>query len=219
MIPQELTHPGTDQLAAFVSGRLDEAESVLIERHVADCNACRLVLEALPDDSLDRVLRAPSAVPDSPPDSPKQISEKTAPEGPIPASPSPSGAGADSTCDDAAVTAPDGPNIPRELIDHPRYALLTLLGSGGMGAVYEAKHRLMDRMVALKVLGKNLVASSTAVERFRREVRAAAQLAHPNIVTAYDAEQAGSIHFLVMERVEGKSLAQLIKERGPLRVE
>jgi serine/threonine protein kinase len=57
-----------------------------------------------------------------------------------------------------------------------------------------------------------------AVERFRREVQAAAQLTHPNIVTAYDAEQAGNVHFLVMEYVEGTDLASIVKHRGPLPV-
>jgi serine/threonine protein kinase len=101
------------------------------------------------------------------------------------------------------------------LADHPRYRLLGLLGVGGMGAVYKAKHRLMDRLVALKVIRKKLLANAATVERFRREVMAAARLAHPNIVTAYDAEQAGETHFLVMELVEGASLDRLVAERGP----
>ena len=61
-----------------------------------------------------------------------------------------------------------------------------------MGTVYLAEHRLMDRSVALKVIRRDLLGNETLVERFRREVRAAARLAlHPNIVAAYDAEQAG----------------------------
>jgi hypothetical protein len=54
------------------------------------------------------------------------------------------------------------------------------------------------------------------VERFRREVQAAAQLLHPNIVTAYDAEQAGGLHMLVMEFVPGQNLADVLKKQGPL---
>src|SRR5262249_23670929 len=73
-------------------------------------------------------------------------------------------------------------------------------------------------LVALKVIRRRLLASPTAVERFRREVQAAGQLAHSNIVTAHDAEQAGDTHFLVMELVEGKSLATVVAERGPLPV-
>jgi serine/threonine protein kinase len=87
-----------------------------------------------------------------------------------------------------------------------------------MGVVYKAEHRLMHRNVALKVMNDRLVGSPLALDRFRHEVRAAARLVHPNIVLAYDAEQAGAIHFLVMEYVEGTSLDRLLVQRGPLPV-
>ena len=90
------------------------------------------------------------------------------------------------------------------------------LGSGGMGAVYLAEHRLMERQVALKVINRDLTDHAGAVERFGREARAAARLQHPQIVAAFDAEQAGPIHFLVMEFVEGIDLARLVKRLGPL---
>jgi len=108
--------------------------------------------------------------------------------------------------------------VPTELHNHPRYRVIQLLGRGGMGAVYKAAHRLMDRMVALKIISQSLVGSQKAIERFRREVRAAARLSHPNIVTAYDAEQAGDSHFLVMELVDGISLARLVETQGWLPV-
>ncbi len=85
-----------------------------------------------------------------------------------------------------------------------------------MGAVYKAEHRLMERAVALKVMNRAVVGSAAAVERFRREFKASARLSHPNIVAAYDAEQAGDVHFLVMEYVEGTDLARWVAERGPL---
>jgi serine/threonine protein kinase len=86
-----------------------------------------------------------------------------------------------------------------------------------MGSVYLAEHRLMDRSVALKVIRPDLLGNEKLVERFRREVKAAARLAlHPNIVAAYDAEQAGDSHFLVMEFIDGVDLAQLVKSQGPL---
>src|SRR5262249_2205964 len=91
--------------------------------------------------------------------------------------------------------------LPAELTGHPRYRILELLGAGGMGAVYKAEHRLMERTVALKVISRALTDRPAVVERFRREVKAAARLSHPNIVTAHDAEQAGDTHFLVMECV------------------
>src|SRR5205085_450846 len=101
---------------------------------------------------------------------------------------------------------------------HPRYRVLELLGAGGMGAVHKAEHRLMERPVALKVIKPNLVDRPGLVQRFEREVKAAARLAHPNIVTAYDAENVGDTHFLVMEFVPGVSLDRLVQQRGPLPV-
>ena len=114
------------------------------------------------------------------------------------------------------ATPPD--DVPPELVDHPRYRVLGLVGRGGMGAVYRAEHRRMERLVALKVIHPRLTSHPAAVERFQQEVRAAARLDHPNIVTAYDADQAGGLHFLVMEYVEGTSLAELRRRRGPLPV-
>ena len=109
--------------------------------------------------------------------------------------------------------------VPAELVGHPRYRLLRWLGAGGMGVVYQAEHRLMERVVALKVINNTLTADTAAVERFQKEVKAAAKLSHPNIVAAYDADQAGDRHFLVMEFVEGRSLARVVEDRGPLPVE
>jgi putative intracellular protease/amidase/predicted Ser/Thr protein kinase len=108
--------------------------------------------------------------------------------------------------------------VPRELADHPRYRVLRVIGSGGMGVVYQAEHRLMERMVALKVIRPSLLDRPAAIERFRTEARAAARLAHPNIVAAHDAEQAGNLHFLVMEYIPGASLAKVVEGQGPLPV-
>jgi serine/threonine protein kinase/putative intracellular protease/amidase len=125
----------------------------------------------------------------------------------------------------AAMTATDhaeppicDPTIPPELSNHPRYRVLNQLGAGGMGMVYRAEHVMMGRTVAVKVMAQKYTANRTAVERFRREVRAAAKLAHPNIVTAYDADEANGRHFLVMEYVEGVSLDRVVNRRGPLPV-
>jgi WD40 repeat protein/predicted Ser/Thr protein kinase len=109
-------------------------------------------------------------------------------------------------------------NIPPELASHPRYRILATIGIGGMGTVYKAEHRLMERLVALKVMNRDVMAKPAAVERFRLEVKAAALLSHRHIVTAYDAEQAGDSHFLVMEFVEGYNLQRLVQEQGPLPV-
>ncbi len=98
------------------------------------------------------------------------------------------------------------------------YRLLDWLGEGGMGQVFKAFHQPMNRLVALKVIRKELLANPQAVGRFYQEIRATAQLAHPNVVLAHDAGQVGETHYFAMEYVEGTDLAKLIKERGPLPV-
>jgi len=98
------------------------------------------------------------------------------------------------------------------------YTVLDKIGAGGMGEVLKARHRTMERVVALKVLPAKAMDSPEAVKRFHREVRAAAKLMHPNIVTAHDAGQHGGLHFLVMEYVNGVDLSELVKEQGPLPV-
>jgi serine/threonine protein kinase len=96
------------------------------------------------------------------------------------------------------------------------YTVLDKLGEGGMGVVYKAQQRRLKRTVALKVLSPALTQNEYLVQRFRREVEAAARLNHPNIVAAYDANEQDGVHYLVMEFVDGPDLAKLVKQRGPL---
>lgn len=119
--------------------------------------------------------------------------------------------------DDAAQQQKE-PELSKELLEHPRYRILGLIGSGGMGAVYKAEHRLLERLVALKVIRQDLFGNSELLVRFQRETKLAARLAHPNIVTVYEAERLGAIQMLVLEFIEGANLAELIKERGPMPV-
>ena len=110
--------------------------------------------------------------------------------------------------------------MPPELVNHPRYRVLKLLGQGGMGAVYLAEHLVMGRRVALKTIGAQFLTNREAVGRFhRRGKRAAAKLAHPNVVAAYDADQAGGLHFLVMEYVDGLSVADYARRKGALPID
>ena len=96
------------------------------------------------------------------------------------------------------------------------YVLLDRLGEGGMGAVYKALQTQLDRIVALKVIRRERINNPGVINRFQREIRAAAQLQHPNVVTVHDAGEDGDTLFLVMEYVEGTDLAKLLKQRGPL---
>jgi serine/threonine protein kinase len=100
------------------------------------------------------------------------------------------------------------------------YVLLDRLGEGGMGAVFKARNWKLGRVVAVKLIRKERLNNPDAVRRFQREVRAAAALNHPNIVLAYDADEIGGTHLLVMEHVEGATdLSRLVKQNGPLPVE
>ncbi len=98
------------------------------------------------------------------------------------------------------------------------YRILSRLGGGGMGAVYRAVHERMGRQVALKVLKPEIQNNAALQQRFDREVRAAAKLSHPNIVTALDARSHDSVHFLVTELVEGSDLDHHVRQHGPLSV-
>jgi len=100
-----------------------------------------------------------------------------------------------------------------------KYKLLGELGKGGMSTVYLAEHILMRARRAIKILPRNRVEDSTYLERFRLEARAAAKLDDPNIVRAYDIDQDGNTHYIVMEYVEGQDLHQLVKAKGHLKFE
>ncbi len=98
------------------------------------------------------------------------------------------------------------------------YLLLEKIGEGGMGAVYKAEHRRMKRIVAVKMLPATMLNNPAAAARFQREVEAAAKLDHPNIVAAFDADNADGVHLLVMQYVAGADLSALVKRSGPLPV-
>ncbi|MCY2995583.1 MAG: Hsp70 family protein [Planctomycetota bacterium] len=94
--------------------------------------------------------------------------------------------------------------------------ILDRIGVGGMGEVFKAEHRRMKRIVVVKLLHPEHTKSEMALRRFQREVEAAAKLTHPNIVTAFDADEANGIHFLVMEYIDGVDLGRLVSGEGPL---
>jgi tRNA A-37 threonylcarbamoyl transferase component Bud32 len=188
MVKTVAEHPGRAELLAYGQGRLAAESARALEEHLAACAGCCELLEQAPGDDFLGRLRAAGEP------------------------------GRDTQTDAAAATGPAAPAVPPELVDHPRYRVLGLLGQGGMGAVYRAEHRRMERPVALKVINPRLMRHPATVERFHQEVRAAARLIHPHIVTAHDADQAGGLHFLVMEYVEGQSLADVVGQRGPLPV-
>jgi serine/threonine-protein kinase len=97
-----------------------------------------------------------------------------------------------------------------------RYEIGTELGSGGMATVYSGRDRVLGRPVAIKMLADRYAGDDKFVTRFRREARAAAGLNHQNIVSVFDTGDTNGQHYIVMELVQGETLADLLKREGPL---
>ena len=164
------THPTDQTLSSYGLGKLDDASAESVNKHLEQCPDCRnRVAEISPDTFLGR-LRDAQARPDSP-----------APIGSSLAGLSMLAGGSPSPAPPPASTLPPG------LADHPDYEILRELGRGGMGVVYLAENKLMGRKEVLKVVSSHLLNRKGVLERFLREIRSAAQLHHPNIVTAYSA--------------------------------
>ncbi len=192
--------PSREELSAFHLGKLSPGALETVAEHLSACETCPAILDAITDgaDPLLSELRKPVET---------EILSAT-------------------ECQRAVdlvekIGAQLGA-MPTE--DQPewgqlgQYQLLEKLGEGGMGQVFKARHQLMDRIVALKVINKKHLDNPEAVLRFHREIRALAQLDHPNIVRAHDADQVDDRHFLVMEYIEGTNLAKLVRRQGPLAV-
>lgn len=183
-------HPTNTELAAYGLGQLDPEAAAAVEEHINRCEPCCETIAAhSTEDTFVGLLKEARDVP-------TQV-----------------GGAEHHRALDSGL-----PEVPAPLVDHPRYEVFGLIGKGGMGDVYRARHRMMNRTVALKVIKREFVRKPEAVDRFRREVTAAAQLSHPNIVTAFDAEQAEDVHYLVMECVDGIDLSRTVKDRGALSV-
>ena len=97
------------------------------------------------------------------------------------------------------------------------YEILTRLGAGGMGEVYKAKDTRLDRFVAIKVISASIANDSRLRERLEREAKAISQLTHPNLGRLYDVGEHEGTYFLVLEFLDGATLAELIS-KGPLPV-
>lgn len=96
------------------------------------------------------------------------------------------------------------------------HLLLDILGEGGMGRVYKARHIRLRRDEALKVIRRDKLSNLNVVSRFQQEIRAAARVQHQNVVMAFDAEDEGDNLFLSMEYVEGTDLTKLVRQNGPM---
>ena len=199
-MPAAAVHPSREVLAAFGSGQLADQAASTVSEHLEQCATCTALVADLEPDSfaakLENAKPSGSSIP------PGRGSTRVSGLSSMGKNSSPAG---------APVL-----ELPVELAEHPKFRIIRELGRGGMGVVYLAEHKIMGRQVALKVLNPAVLDSPDALPRFIKEVQAAAQLDHANIVRAHDAEQAGNLHFLMMEFVEGTDLAKLVEQKGPL---
>ena len=110
-----------------------------------------------------------------------------------------------------------GPStIPLGTVLGQRYEILQILGEGGMGAVYKARDRELNRMVALKVIRPELAGSQAIIDRFKQELLLATQVTHKNVIRIYDLSEAEGMKFITMEFVEGEDLRSLMQEKKKL---
>jgi serine/threonine protein kinase len=190
VIPTHLSH---QQFVDHAAHRITGMEASLIEAHLLECDSCRIHFDLI----RKKLSRGETVAIVTPVDS--------TPTTDLPA-----------VLPQSARHPED--DFPPELRNHPKYRLIKLLGKGGMGAVYLAEHRMLDKWIAIKTINPTLVDDSEMLERFKRERKMAAKLEHPNIVRAYDADTAGNLHLLIMEYVEGRDLNRVIEKKGTLSV-
>ncbi len=100
-----------------------------------------------------------------------------------------------------------------------RYEIVEKIGGGGMALVFKAKCNLLNRYVAVKILRPEFTSDKALIDKFKRESQAAASLSHPNVVNIYDVGECEEIYYIVMEYVAGKTLKEVIREKGLLSIE
>ncbi len=208
MSAREPDTPSPADLQAYSLGKLDPRRTAEIETYLAEHPECLNILDDTPDDDVVQHLRGAGELP--------TIASGRAED----ATPLPEHSvywlGSQTEAHIPASKSRPAIDPGTVLADHPRYRLIRPLGEGGMGTVFLAEHRLMRRPVALKLIRPECLNDRHAVQRFRREMQAAARLSHRNIVTAHDAEEVAGTHFLVMELIEGASLNDWLAAHGPL---
>jgi serine/threonine protein kinase len=193
-------HPIAQTLNAYGLGKLGDGSAETVNKHLEQCPDCRKrVAEMSADSFLGRVRDAQNGSGKS------AFGQSQA-------------GGTQNDKDTNAPVPPRADTLPPGLADHPDYEIKKELGRGGMGVVYLAHNKLMGRDEVLKVIGRQIMERPGVLERFLREIRAVANLRHPNIVTAYSAVRLGESIVFAMEYVEGLDLAKMVKAKGPLPV-
>ena len=191
-------HPSEQILSSYGLGKLDDGTAEAVSQHLKQCPDCRKRVAEMPADSfLDRIRDAQGR-----PAAPSPLVSSLAGLSMVSAGPD-------------SLSPPRADTLPPGLADHPDYRILRELGQGGMGVVYLAENTLMGRKEVLKVVSSHLVNRRGVLDRFLGEIRHAARLHHPNVVTAYSVLRLGESLVLAMEYVEGLDLARLVKAARP----
>ncbi|MBC8352513.1 MAG: protein kinase [Planctomycetes bacterium] len=195
--------PSEDRLRAFTLGQLPNEQSDELFEHLRTCEGCRAGLDTIEDseDSLIASLRKPDELAEFSAEPDCQVAMAKA----LGALALASETGASSEVDE----------LPKSIGE---YEIIRMLGQGGMGNVFLARHTKLGREVALKVLAGDRLANRRTRERFEAEMRAVGRLSHPNIVTAHDAREVDGTAVLVTEFIDGFDLSQLVRRTGPLSI-
>ncbi|MBL8914805.1 MAG: serine/threonine protein kinase [Archangium sp.] len=193
-----MTHPTRDELEAFRRKTLPDERAQTVASHVASCDSCKHMLEQLASER-DDATRTAAEVDSRPGASADDV--KTSDGRPVPRV--------------QPESEPDTPGVLARGTVVGRYVVVSELGKGGMGAVYDAWDPVLDRRVALKlILARGSADGSTsATARLEREARALARVSHPNAVAVFDAGRHDRQVFLAMERVEGETLRTWVKAK------
>jgi serine/threonine protein kinase len=204
--------PDTVQLQRFLARDLSEQASTQLEEHIRECCACEHALAALGESGCSLLAsgeepphtRVPAAV---------EAPSWCAAEQPV----RPSGQSKPASDAEGGHRTPLDELRPGERLG--KYIIIGILGRGGMGLVFKARDSVLERTVAIKVLGPLLAGNPLARKRFMREGRTAAAVKDHHIVTVYDVEGAEDSPYMVLEYVEGKSLQDILETTGALPVD
>jgi serine/threonine protein kinase len=204
------TCPSKKELREYLVGQLSDSESSLIEKHLQDCRCCEEVVNhldspAIAKDEPDVLLNVLPQV--------RRLERNREDNVQDPAS--------DMNLDEKLeenLEAPPAEDSWREIANRKlsSYELVQRIGSGGMGMVYRARHRSLDKWVAVKLLPARRSADGEAIGRFQREMRLVGRLNHPAIVSATDAGLDCDTHFLVMELIDGLDLSRIVRAVGTI---
>ncbi len=191
----------SEQIRALVLGEIPPGRITQFEKHLASCGLCRERLEKESGDPswLDKVRASLTQ--------------------PIDANEENNASPASATPPDPVLSLLDSSSHPDSLGKIKDYEILGVLGRGGMGAVLRAFDPGLNRFVALKILSPHLAANATARKRFLREARAAAAIAHENVIAIHGVSEFKGIPYLVMPLIRGDSLQKRMRENGPLELE